>query len=217
MTGRGALCLMGASRPAGLTASGWLVMIFPDKRITMKRFNAVNHMTVVLCAMTLIGLVWTVPEAHADWSSVAAGCVPDSSTVSANLANTSAISGGVKFRGNSIGHIRLTCPVSGFRGSSSDASFLAVTYYDPDDAGTTCHVRAFLLRSNLNHLERGNTIVGFDSNTGYSRTEPSTGRKMGFVRLPEYIDFNANYYWIDLEVFRSNTSCNPTAVGAFLG
>lgn len=168
---------------------------------------------MALSAMTLISLC-TARAAHAtEWSSIAAGCVLDSG--SAARATTSAISGTVSFRGTNTGRLRLTCPVS----VPIDTFFirtLNVNYYDPDGVGTTCQVRAFLLRTNLNELERGNTIVGFDSNTGTSITEPATRRSLGFVTIPERLDSSASYYWVDLELFRSNTSCNPTAVGVYI-
>ncbi|CAA9893020.1 hypothetical protein METHB2_930004 [Candidatus Methylobacter favarea] len=73
-----------------------------------------------------------------------------------------------------------------------------------------------MLRTNLNELERGNTIVGFDSNTGFSVRELETGRSLGNVSIPEILNSSANYYWVDLELSRSGTSCNPTAVGTYI-
>lgn len=173
-------------------------------------------MVMVLSAMTMSGLT-TARAAHAgQWSSVAAGCVPESS--SAGRADINAVSGTVKFKSTSTQSLRFTCPVTvPLFQNDTDLRVLNVNYYDPDSsAGTRCQVKAFLLRANLDQLERGNTIVGFDSNRGSSITEPGTGRSKGFVTIPERLNSNTNYYWVDLELFRSDTSCNPTAVGVYI-
>jgi hypothetical protein len=167
-------------------------------------------------AMILIGL-GMAPMVHAvdavEWSSIAAGCVLDSASVA--LADTSSIFGAVTFTETSTGTVRLTCPVS-IPINISSARDLNVNYYDPDGPGVTCQVQAFLLRANTDELERGNTIVEFDSNTGLSRTEATTGRSVGFVTIPERLDSNANYYWVDLELSRADTSCNPRTVGTYI-
>lgn len=171
--------------------------------------------TTMLGAVTLFGLVGTTRAAHAQaaWSSIASGCVLESTSVA--RATTNAVFGTVSFKGTSKGTIRLTCPVT-VPIHTSSATFLNVNYYDPDGAGTACSVKAFLLRTNLDELERGNTIVGFDSNTGASITEPGTGRSRGFVFIPEALNSSAHYYWVDLELSRSATTCNPTAVGTHI-
>lgn len=188
-------------------------MILSDTgEATMKAIKK-SMKAMAVSAMILIGL-GMAPTVHAvEWSTIAAGCVLDSASVA--LADTSATFGIVTFTETSTGTIRLTCPVSIPIDSSSVRS-LNVNYYDPDGAGATCQVQAFLLRTNTNELERGNTIVGFDSNTGLSTTEAATGRSLGFVAIPERFDSNANYYWVDLELFRADMSCNPRAVGVYI-
>jgi hypothetical protein len=170
-----------------------------------------------LCAITLIG-PGAARAAHAQtvWSSIAAGCVLDSG--SAALATTTAVGGTVSFADRNTDFIRLTCPVTAITPlrSGQRVNWLSVNYYDPDGRGGACQVRAFLLRGNLNQLERGWTITGFDSNTGYSWTEIGTGKTWGVAYIPEVLDFNTSYYFVDLELYRSDTSCNPTAVGVHL-
>jgi hypothetical protein len=70
-------------------------------------------------------------------------------------------------------------------------------------------VRAALLRTNLDAHERGRDIVDFDSNTGFVITEPETGRSTGHVHVPEAVNFGTSYYWVQLELVRSSTFCNP--------
>jgi hypothetical protein len=155
------------------------------------------------------------PSYAGQWSSVAAGCVPESS--SAGRADINAVFGTVSFKSTSTQSLRFTCPVTvPLFQNDDDLRVLNVNYYDRDGAGTRCQVKAFLLRANLDQRERGTTIVGFDSNRGSSITEPGTGRSKGFVAIPERLNSNTNYYWVDLELFRSDTSCNPTAVGVYI-
>jgi hypothetical protein len=177
-----------------------------------------SFVATALSAMALVG-PGAARAAHAQvsWSSIAAGCVLDSASLP--LATTSAVNGSVTFKGTTIGRIRLTCPVTALMPSLSGYlgfNQLSVSYYDRDGAGTTCQVKAFLLRTNTDALERGWTITGFDSNTGASTTEAATGRSVGTAGVPESPDVNANYYWVDLELFRSATTCNPIAVGVYL-
>jgi len=182
----------------------------------MKRYTSAQYMTTIFGIMTLIGFGWPARAALATtvWSSVAAGCVLDSA--SAPLANVDATFGTVSFKGTRIGHIHLTCPVNVPVQIPAGYVAMGTNYYDPDFMGTKCQVKAILLRTNLNELERGNTIVQIDSNTDTLATEPGTGRSLAYAQIPENIDSTTSYYWVELDLFRSSTSCNPTSVGAYL-
>src|SRR5262245_30816110 len=171
----------------------------------------------VLTAMVLLNPIAARTAAAQIWSSVAAGCVLDSA--GAAKASTNSGFGTVSFKGAKLGHIKLTCPVTGlFGGSLGPYDFLGMTisFYDQDGVGTACAVRASLLRTNLDAHERGSDIVDFDSNTGFVVTEPETGRSTGHVGIPEAVYFGTSYYWVQLDLVRSSTSCNPVAVGAYL-
>jgi hypothetical protein len=150
------------------------------------------------------------------WSQIAASCVVDSA--SAAKADLNSGFGTVSFKGTKTGRIRLTCPISGlFRTDVPlDPVGMNVSFYDTDGRGTACAVRASLLRTHLAAAERGLDIVTFDSNSSFVDTEPGTGRSTGSVRVPEAIDFGISYYWIQLELVRSSTGCNPVAVGLHL-
>jgi hypothetical protein len=151
------------------------------------------------------------------WSSIASGCVLDSSTAAKAEVNSGF--GTVSFKGTKLGRIRLTCPISGiFVGGAGPYGSVGMTvsFYDTDGRGTTCGVQAALLRSNLDAHEGGRDIVDFDSNTGTVFTEPGTGRSTGHVGVPETLYDGGGYYWVQLELVRSSTSCNPLAVGVHL-
>ena len=77
-------------------------------------------------------------------------------------------------------------------------------------------VRAALLRSNLDAHEGGRDIVDFDSNVDFAIREEGTGRITGHVDVPETLRDGGGYYWVQLELVRSSTSCNPLAVGVHL-
>jgi hypothetical protein len=153
-------------------------------------------------------------DAQTWWSKIAAGCVVDSA--SAAKADLNSGFGTVSFKGAKLGRIKLTCAISGLFRSAEfplDPVAMNVSFYDPDGRATGCGVRASLLRSNLAAQERGLDIVSFDSNTGFVDTEPGTGRSTGSVAVPEPVDFGTSYYWIQLELVRGSTACNPVAVG----
>jgi len=192
----------------------------------MNHCYVVNHMRRVLGAMMLIGLVCTVPKAHAQavaWSAIAAGCPLESDTVLKDRASTSSIFGSVSYSPGSseTSPIRFTCPVSGFREGRSSANELVMTFIPPTPP---CQggVKANLLRTNLNELERGNTIATVTFGVVGEpdvKCETLGGvvlRCTKFVRLPETFDFDTSYYWVAGELSRANTSCNPTMVGVHL-
>jgi hypothetical protein len=184
----------------------------PTMRTMMKCF-----LTAGLAASSLLSPIAARTANAQIWSSVASGCVLDSAGA-AKAINTSGF-GTVSFKGAKLGHIKLTCPVTGhFGGGLGPWDFLGMTisFYDTDGTGTACSVRAALLRTNLDAHERGSDIVDFDSNTGFVITEPETGRSTGHVNVPESVYFGSSYYWVQLDLVRSSTSCNVVAVGAYL-
>lgn len=170
-----------------------------------------------LAAAALLHPIAARPATAQIWSKVASGCVLDST--GAAKASTDSGFGTVSFKGTKLGHIKLTCPVSGTFGSGLgpyDFLGMTISFYDTDGKGAACAMRASLLRTNLDAHERGSDIVDFDSNTGLVFTEPETGRSTGHVDVPEDVYFGTSYYWVQLDLVRSSTSCNVVAVGAYL-
>lgn len=171
-------------------------------------------------ALTVTALFSPVLEGTASaqiWSSIASSCVLDSASVA--KADVNSGFGTVGFKGTKLGRIRLTCPISGiFVGGAGpyDSTGMVVSLYDNDGRGTACGVRAALLRSNLDAHEGGRDIVDFDSNIDFAIREDATGRITGHVSVPETLQDGGGYYWVQLELVRSSTSCNPLAVGVHL-
>lgn len=158
-----------------------------------------------LGTLALLGTLLAANEASADsWSSIASGCVLE--TPSAARAQVSAVFGSVAFAGSSLGVIRLSCPITV---STVQANTMLVSYYDPDGAAGTCQIRAYLQRTGL-FSEAGGTSAAFAS------TGPATGRSWGTAPITAGFDFYQSYYWVDVELIRNNTSCNPTFMGVHL-
>ena len=174
-------------------------------------------LAAVLTATALLNPLSARTAGAQIWSSIASGCVVESASTA--KASTDSGYGTVGFKGTKLGRIRLTCPITatfaGWGGSIYPVG-LAVSFYDTDGRAASCEVRATLLRSNLDARERGSNIVEFNSTTGTVDTEPGTGRSVGFVTVPEAVDFGTSYYWVQLELVRSSTSCNPLGVGVYL-
>ena len=172
----------------------------------------------VLAVMALLNPISArTADAQVWWSKIAAGCVVD--TASATKADLNSGFGTVSFKGTKTGRIKLTCPISGLL-QNPDGGLgplgMTISFYDGDGRAASCAVRASLLRSNLDAHERGLDIVDFDSNRDTVHTEPETGRSTGHVFVPEDVDFRTSYYWVQLELVRSSTACNPVAVGVQL-
>jgi len=149
--------------------------------------------------------------ANVEWSSTASGCVLQSG--SADLASVSAVFGTVTFADGMSGHIKLTCPVQ--KPLSASANALFVTYYNDhsrDDGVDHCYVYADLLRTGLN------SELGGDLGWVHTDGQFSFGRQMVFALLSEPLDFNNNYYWVDVDLYRDagDAVCNPVAVGVIL-
>ncbi len=145
------------------------------------------------------------------WNQVASGCVLDTASAQAGLAVTNGISSDVRFAGTKTGMIRMICPVTQLNDPNALPQTLFVTYTDPDGFGSTCQVRAHLLRTSMDSSGLGNTIVSIDSNGSNVST-----RTQGQAFFSEVIDFDSSYYWVDIELIRTGTSCNPSVNGVRL-
>jgi hypothetical protein len=86
-----------------------------------------------------------------------------------------------------------------------------VTYTDPDNSASRCQVRAQLRRTSKGSPLGDFTIASFFS-------QPNTGGRTvdGVLFLNETINLEQNYYWVDLELHRSDTGCNPSVNGTWL-
>ncbi len=148
------------------------------------------------------------------WSTTAAACTPADNTTG-KITQSSGF-GTVSFKPAAVGSAYLTCAIPGlFRNPPAGlVPTLTLNYYDGDGTGSTCQVRAHLLRGNSEGLERGADIVAFNSNLNTWQTEAGTNKSVGGVSIPETLNttsFNTSVYWVQLELNRLNTSCNLVA------
>lgn len=176
-------------------------------------------MTIRLVLLTLSLMIaaggTTRLRAQVLWSSAGSGCTVDA--VSETLALISPTYGTVSFAPNKKGDIHLTCPIpflSNAYGQTTPGA-LKLTFYNDhgfDGNANHCFLDAALLRSNL-YVEQGNTITEIaTTNANYF------GRQVIAGYIPEVIDFQSSYYWVDVWLHRDSATatCDPTFVGTFL-
>lgn len=173
-------------------------------------------LTFAVATMALAAPPALANPTNVSWSSVGAGCVPDSATVAGGLASINAAFGTVTFASGQSGHIKLICPVSSLSVTAAAATGLSMTYYNDNGfAGNVSHctVRADLLRTNLNNVEHGADIA-----EAASPNFATTGRSLSGASLSESLDLDTSYYWVDVDMFRDSATatCNPTLVGVYL-
>lgn len=155
----------------------------------------------------------TQAQAQVAWSAIASSCVVQ--TGGQNLAYLNAEYGTLSFAPTKHGDIKVSCPVPFLNGQYPYADELSITFYDDHgfDGGTNhCYILADLLRSDLT-LERG-----WDLATVAAANQSFTGRQVLSAVLSETMDFQSDYYWVDIQLHRdsSKATCNPTLVGTFL-
>lgn len=178
----------------------------------MKSINKNNLKPFLLTIFALCALFASNAFAYSTgWSTASAACTPSDNT-GAKLAQSSGF-GTVSFKPTAVGSAYLTCAIPGlFRNPpAGTVPTLTLNYYDGDGTGSTCQVRAHLLRGNSEGLERGSDIIAFNSNLNTWQTETGTNKSVGGIALPEPLNttsFNTSVYWVQLELNRLNTSCN---------
>jgi hypothetical protein len=143
------------------------------------------------------------------WSAPAAGCVVDSRHTA--LANVNSQDGTVRFNTGQTGTIFLTCKVSGFQVTNAGcARHLGITASGTD--GNTNPKAIAYLQAVGKSNGSGATLhsKAHDNNQSATPDYESTN-------ITHTFDFDANYYWITIEIARSNTSQNPIVYGVDLG
>ena len=156
-------------------------------------------------------------QAQISWSTPAAGCVVQTDNQAA--AYFSAVYGTVSFAPGGFGDIKLTCPVpflSYLSYYAGPPNQLVITYYDDNSfAGGVnhCYIFADLLRSNTNNQERGADLANVRA-----ANNSTSGRQILGGGVSEVMDFQNNYYWVDIQMHRDspNAACNPVLVGTYL-
>jgi len=171
----------------------------------------VSIVSILLLALTVATA--TQARAQVGWSSIARGCVYDTT----NLASIAVFQGSVFFSADGSGHIKLICPVQGIFGVPQNfVNDLVITFYNDNgfEGGVDhCSIEAHLFRTNLNNIE-----AGADITTITTAGRAFTGRQTLDRGLPEFLNFDTSYYWVDIDMFRDSGSatCHPEFVGTYL-
>lgn len=157
----------------------------------------------------LLVLAFVPSSARADttfWSSIAAGCHIDPSAES--IAGVDPVNGIVYFSGNNTGTIKLACPVT--KRDGTNPTTIQISYNENGSSnGSNCYVQAHLQRVTLSPSLSGATVQSVTSSDGTSYAASS-------VDFTHTLDFESNYYWVYIVIFRNTTSCSPWAYGARL-
>ena len=173
------------------------------------------RLAVSAFALAIAAVTATQSHAQVLWSAVGSGCVPE--TVGETLALINPVYGTVSFAANKAGDIHLSCPVPFLNNTYGpvDPGILGLTYYNDhgfDGNVNHCYVSAAFLRSNLN-VELGNTISEISAINKHTN-----GRQVIYGGVQESLDFQNNYYWVDVWMHRDSATatCDPVIVGTFL-
>ena len=139
----------------------------------------------------------TSAEAQVFWSTPASKCVPDTATIKTNrhlVGNAS-----VRHAAGNVDLIVLTCPVTPF---TTAAQFWAVriTYRDSTGTNAQASVRAHLYRMAIG------AATPVLMATADSNISDATGTNtVGTGQITHTFDFDANTYWIKVELDRTTT------------
>jgi hypothetical protein len=156
------------------------------------------RLLVLLFALCITGAA----EAQVVWSSPGTGCVPSDATTKFDRSKDGTAS--VQHAAGALDPIVLTCAVLPFVPNSTDWT-LQLTYQDSTGAGSTAFVRARLFQMGLQSA----TPVPLATAISNASTA-TTLHTVNSAVFPHSFDFNANTYWIRVEMDRAAT--NQTVV-----
>jgi hypothetical protein len=182
----------------------------------MSTINRGKKWVVGLAIVTVlfgVSLAWVPPAAADDpsvftfWSMAAQGCVIEPGSAGKLVHDET---GGVRFRGSATGTAYVSCPVAVFTYSAEGCGkymYLGLTSADPDN-NLNNFVRAW-----LNVLSVHTATVGT-----YAKTT-STAHGQAFDSSPllgHLPGFDANYYYVVVEMHRSSPTANVVFYGTLL-
>lgn len=176
--------------------------------VHLRRARALRVIPLALAAASIPTHVSA--EEITNWSALTAGCIPESASIYNQLYYADSANGEVGFAAGKTGTIRLTCPVNNISTTFADYyNKIALTsYWLGCGAVTAC-----LLRTSTDSSGSGATI-GCISPGSTGRTE--TVLNLGTPPPQHTWNPNDYYYWVDVVIIRSSTSCNPRAIGTRL-
>lgn len=163
----------------------------------------IRYCLLALAALAAAGSTNADAGTLTRWSTAAQGCVvePGSAALLAQDAT-----GAVRFSGSATGTAFVICPVAVFSFTSQCGMGLGLTSTDPD-ANLNNYVRAW-----LNALPIGTGSVASIAAT-VSTAHAKAFDMLGFQHV---FDFDANYYYVVIEMHRSSPTANVAFYGTLL-
>jgi hypothetical protein len=156
-------------------------------------------MTARLLALFFVLCFTGAAEAQTIWSIPGSACVPDEATTRFDRHNVG--NALVRHAAGDVGLIVLICPVFRFSPGFLTEWFLRLTYQDSTGAGTSAFVQARLFRMTLETATPG--VLATANSNSLSDPTVSTVTSPNFVHT---FDFDANVYWVRVELDRATTS-----------
>jgi hypothetical protein len=163
-----------------------------------------------LAMLPVIAATLATPAGAAEtyWSSVTTGCVPDSLSIQDDRYKSLA-DAAITPRTSRLDPIVLICGVLPNPGAPAPHA-LKLTYQDSTGTGATGMVRAQLV-----YVVR-TTGVRAVMATLSSDTSTATGATMGSAAFSHTLDFEANYYYVRIDIRRGAAGEDVRGIGAAL-
>jgi hypothetical protein len=180
-------------------------------RPKLKRKFIMKIRSMLSIALVLLSGASTV-LAQVYWQANGGGCVPTDATVQNQQYVTETAAGRVKYKGNGTKPLVFSCPVNPNVNPGTGA-LLVLYYQDPDGPGGDFKVEARLMSF-------------AKSNGALKQVCKVTSHKQGQWQQSQKecgnIDMNANLYWVEVVISRTNPSnltveFNGVSIAGYLG
>lgn len=163
-----------------------------------------NMCSILVCCAAVAAFA-SPADADVKWATVGSGCVVDSAYASKAVVNSQ--TGAVSFASGQTGWVLMSCPISTPFNSASSCVPARLAKITTSDTGSSNHY----VKGWVNYTAYGsNTGV---SSLGVVSSPVSTARTLSSTSVGSF-DFETYYYWVNVEMYRSNTTYNPTFHGA---
>ena len=137
-------------------------------------------------------------SAQNTWSTPASACIPSDATIKADRHLLGAAS--VQHAANIAGGIILFCPVARFNNGTTEWN-LKLTYQDSTGTSNAAYVRAYIYRMAI-----GTTIPILLAVANSDASGVVGVNTVSSALLAHTFDFEANIYWVRLDLVRTLTS-----------
>lgn len=170
-----------------------------------------NRLLMLSIALLLLGPASAAnANTFSAWSMNAGGCVPTDVDISLQGTHYFTVTGGmrIKHKGADINDIKLVCPVTALAATAGIPNTVVVYYANDGDGPSSDFSVTATLRSvaKSSGLYTANLCTATSSLTG-SRWNSASCLFSGAL------DFDRNFYWVQLTVHRASTAFTPEING----